>query len=212
MAEKIEVKKTIKFEPTMSAMVIEAGDLEKALNRALRPMINGYQGCRLHIRKQVAPGGIVVQYPSFIISIDKFSESVDREQSPKLGFMLGAKSAFGIKQKVKDIVKNFVFEEEELDIFEKPKAICIKLNFFRCLQQIFENNSDYRIKYERVDYYTTRFDKQTYRYVWLTQMEGSLREEFEKNMRKQNDDNKNGFFYNSDYEEEDDDNDYNSAT
>lgn len=212
MAEKVEVRKTLKYEPFMSVMVVEAGELERGLNKALNPLIKGYRGCRLEIVKQQAPGGLVIQVPRFIISIDKFSDSVGREMNAKMAFILGSRSSFSLKDSVKDVLKNFIIEDEELVIREKQKAITITLNFFKCMQQIFEDNMDYRIKYDHVDYQKTRFNPEVKRYVWLNRIEGSMRNEFDKLKKSYQSGNDNNFMFDADYEneDEDDDDDYNT--
>jgi hypothetical protein len=210
VAEKIEIKKTLKYEPTMSVMVIEAGDMERALNKVLNPLIKGYRGCHLEFEKQSTPGGVTIQFPKFIIAIDKFSESIHREQNPRMAQMLGSQSSFALKDFVREILSNFIIEKHEMSIREKQKSITVVLNFFKCMQQMFENNNDYRIKYDHVEYYKTKFSPEVKRYIWLHQMEGSLREEFEKHQKEQIDNRPDNFFYDNNYEEEEPDEEYNT--
>lgn len=206
MAEKgIEVKKTLKYQPSISRMVIEAGELEMGLNKALNPLIKGYKGCHLQIEKQTVPGGSVVQFPRFIIAIDKFSDSVTKE-SP-LAYILGSTTSFSLKESVKEVLRNFIVEKEELTVREKQKSITVTLNFFKCLQQIFEDNEDFKIKYDSVDYFKTKFNPEIKRYIWLSRVEGSLREDLERAQKTYMEGQRglSNFFYDGDYEEEGDD-------
>lgn len=176
----VEIKKTLKFEPLTSQMVIEANDLEKGLNRALSPHIRGYRGCHLRVQKRQMPDGTMFQFPMFIISIDKSSEGINRETNSKMAYIMGSRSAFNLTTATRNVLKNLVIEENELAPRERRKVITVTLNFFKCLQQIFEDNEDYRIKFEGVDYDKQRFNKEIRRYIILTRYEAPMRAEIAK--------------------------------
>jgi hypothetical protein len=151
----------------------------------------------------------MVQFPKFVIAIDKFSDSVIREANPKMAFILGSTTSFSLKDSVKEVLKGFIIERDELVIREKQKSITVTLNFFKCLQQIFEDNTDYRIKYDGVDYYRNRFNPEVKRYVWLSRVEGSLREDLEKAQKSYRNEQmgSDNFFYDGEFSEEGDDDD-----